>query len=261
MSYQNILVEISARIATVTLNRPQVLNVLNRATMNELAQVIDQLGHDDNVRCIILTGAGEKAFAAGADINELRAIRDADDGNAYATWGQDVFCRLESIGKPVIAAINGYALGGGCELIMACDMRLAADAARLGQPEVNLGIIPGFGGTQRLPRLVGRGVAKWLIFSGEMISAQEAWRIGLVDWVVPAAELTSAAMELAGKLTSKAPIAIALAKQSINLGTEADLKTACAYEASLFGLVCGTQDHIEGTSAFLQKRVAQFTGR
>jgi enoyl-CoA hydratase len=261
MEYQSIVVTREERIAILTFNRPKVLNALSHATMGELTAAVDELGQDPNVRCIILTGAGDKAFVAGADINELRAISSAADGAAFATRGQDTFFKIENLDKPVIAAINGYALGGGCELAMACDIRVAADSAKLGQPEINLGIIPGYGGTQRLPRLVGKGRAKWLILTGDLITAQEALRIGLVDIVVPAAQLMDRARELAETIAAKAPLAVAWAKRSINIGSETDLVTACAYEASQFGLVCGTEDRIEGTSAFLEKRSPQFQGK
>jgi enoyl-CoA hydratase len=260
MAYENLLVAREEHVATVTFNRPKVLNALSRPTMMELDAAMGELVNDSAVRCIVLTGAGEKAFVAGADINELRAIADAAEGAQFAAWGQSIFFRIENLRKPVIAAINGYALGGGCELAMACDIRIAADSARLGQPEIDLGIIPGYGGTQRLPRLVGKGRAKWLILTGEMITAQEALRIGLVDMVVPAADLIPAARELATQIASKAPLAVEWSKRSINIGSETDLVTACAYEASQFGLICATEDRIEGTSAFLEKRPARFTG-
>jgi enoyl-CoA hydratase len=261
MNCQHIVITCEENMAVVTFNRPKVLNALNHDTMVELSAAIDELGSDPKVRCIILTGAGEKAFVAGADINELRAIPSAAHGAEFAAWGQAILFKMENLSKPVIAAINGYALGGGCELAMACDIRIAADTARLGQPEINLGIIPGYGGTQRLPRLVGKGRAKWLIFSGDMISAQEALRIGLVDMIVPAAELMDKARELARKIASKGPLAVAYAKSCINVGAEVDLVTACAYEASQFGLACGTEDRAEGTAAFLEKRPAQFQGK
>ena len=261
MEYQNIFVTREENIAMITFTRPKVLNALNHATMAELSAAIDELDSDKNVRCIILTGAGEKAFVAGADINELRAIASGAQGAEFSAWGQSILFKIENLSKPVLAAINGYALGGGCELAMACDIRIAADSAKLGQPEVNLGIIPGYGGTQRLPRLVGKARAKWLILSGDRISAQEALRIGLVDFVVPAGELMSTAREMARNLASKPPLSVALAKRSINVGTEADLVTACAYEAGQFGLVCSTEDHIEGLTAFLEKRPAQFKGK
>lgn len=261
MDYENIVVTREEDIAIITFNRPKVLNALNRATMAELSAAIDELASDEKVRCIILTGAGEKAFVAGADIRELHAIGSAAEGTTFAAQGQSILFKLENLSKPVIAAINGYALGGGCELAMACDIRIAADTAKLGQPEINLGIIPGYGGTQRLPRLVGKGYAKWLILSGEMISAQEALRIGLVEMVVPAEELMAKARELAHKLAHKAPLAVAWAKATINVGSETDLVTGCAFEASQFGLVCATEDRVEGTTAFLEKRPAQFKGK
>ncbi len=261
MDYSSLLLTREEDIAIVTFNRAKVLNALNHASMGELSAVIDELADDSNIRCIILTGAGEKAFVAGTDINELRAITSPADGAAFAAKGQAVLFKIENLEKPVLAAINGYALGGGCELAMACDIRVAADSARLGLTEVNLGIIPGWGGTQRLPRLVGKGRAKWLILTGDMISAQEAFRIGLVDFVVGADKLMETARELAHKIASKAPLAVAWAKRSINVGAETDLVTACAYEASQFGLVCGTEDRLEGTSAFLEKRPPQFRGQ
>ncbi len=261
MDYSSLLLTREEDIAIVTFNRPKVLNALNHVTMEELSAVLDELADESDIRCIILTGAGEKAFVAGADINELRAIASVADGAAFAAKGQALLFKVENFDKPVIAAINGYALGGGCELAMACDIRVAADSARLGQTEINLGIIPGWGGTQRLPRLVGKGRAKWLILTGDMISAQEALRIGLVDFVVGADMLMETAKELAHKIASKAPLALAWAKRSINVGAETDLVTACAYEASQFGLVCGTEDRLEGTSAFLEKRPPQFRGQ
>lgn len=261
MDYQNIVVTREENTAIVTFNRPKVLNALSHDTMVELSAAIDELGADPGVRCIILTGAGEKAFVAGADINELRAIPSAADGAEFAAAGQAILFKIENLSKPVIAAINGYALGGGCELAMACDIRIAADTARLGQPEINLGIIPGYGGTQRLPRLVGKGRAKLLILSGDMVSAQEALRIGLVDMVVPAAELLDKAKELARKIASKGPLAVAYAKSCVNVGAEVDLVTGCAYEASQFGLACATEDRAEGTTAFLEKRPARFQGK
>jgi enoyl-CoA hydratase len=261
MDYKNILVTREEKIGVITFNRPQVLNALNHATMVELSAAVDELAGDESVRCIVLTGAGPKAFVAGADINELRAIASSAQASEFAAWGQAVLFKIENLDKPVIAAINGYALGGGCELAMACDIRVAADSAKLGQPEINLGLIPGYGGTQRLPRLVGKGCAKWMILCGDAISAQEALRIGLVDQVVPAAELMHSARELARKIAAKAPLAVSSAKKCINVGSETDLVTACAFEASQFGLACGTEDRLEGTAAFLEKRPAQFKGR
>jgi enoyl-CoA hydratase len=261
MESQNILVTRDGHVAFLTINRPQVLNALNHATMVELESALDQLTTDPQVQCIVITGAGDKAFVVGADINELHAISSAADGAAFAAWGQRIFFKIENLDKAVIAAINGYALGGGCELAMACDIRVASESAKLGQPEINLGIIPGYGGTQRLPRLVGKGRAKWLILTGESITAQEALRIGLVDFVVPATEVVSFSMNLARKIAGKAPLSVTWAKRSINVGSETDLVTACAYEASQFGLICGTEDRVEGTSAFLEKRPPQFKGK
>ncbi|OQB28849.1 MAG: putative enoyl-CoA hydratase echA8 [Chloroflexi bacterium ADurb.Bin180] len=261
MEYHNLLIQLEGGVLTITFNRPQVLNALNAATMAELSAAIAEAEQDASVRCVILTGAGEKSFVAGADIKELRAIADGPSGAEFATRGQEILFRIENLTKPVIAAINGYALGGGCELAMACDIRIAADTAKLGQPEINLGIIPGYGGTQRLVRLVGKGQAKWLVLSGETISAQEALRIGLVDRVVPAGELMAVALDLARRIAAKPPIAVALAKSVINAGSETDLATACAYEASQFGLACATEDRLEGTAAFLEKRQPSFKGK
>jgi len=261
MAFRNLLLERGEGIAVVTVNRPRVLNALNEATLSELEAAFKELETDDEVRAIILTGAGDRAFIAGADINELRALSSAHQAQAFARRGQELLAHIENLEKPVIAAINGYALGGGCEIAMACDIRLAADTAKLGQPEINLGIIPGYGGTQRLPRLVGRGMAKLLILTGDMIDAHEALRIGLVDRVVPAARLMDEARALARTLAEKPPIALALAKRAINVGMELDLASGCAYEASLFGLACATEDRVEGTSAFLEKRKPHFRGR
>jgi enoyl-CoA hydratase len=261
VAYENLLVERDGDIAVVTINRPKVLNALNVATVRVIVAVVAELEADASVRAVVFTGAGERAFVAGADINELRAIESAVEAERFARYGQSVFARLEKMEKPVIMAINGFALGGGCELAMAGDIRIAADTAKLGQPEVNLGIFPGYGGTQRLPRLVGTGTAKLLIMSGETIDAQEAFRIGLVDRVVPAAELLATAKNLAKQLAAKAPVALALAKKAIDLGTQTDLERGCALEASLFGLVASTEDRVEGTGAFLEKRKPTFKGR
>ncbi|MBC7258100.1 MAG: enoyl-CoA hydratase/isomerase family protein [Chloroflexi bacterium] len=259
--YENLIVERKGAVGIITINRPKSLNALSRATVAELGAAIDELNADDAIRAIILTGAGEKAFVAGADIGEFNSLRSAEEAAAYARAGQAVLNRIERLPKPVIAAINGYALGGGCELAMACDIRIAADTARLGQPEINLGIIPGYGGTQRLTRLVGKGMAKLLVLSGDPISAQEAQRIGLVDVVVPAAELMPKAMELAEKLASKAPVALRLCKQAINEGAEGTLASGLDHEAALFGVVFDTEDRVEGVSAFLEKRKAAWKGK
>jgi enoyl-CoA hydratase len=261
MNTQHIRVDVKDTIAVITVNRPKVLNALNVATMLELDAAIEGLMADDQVGAIVLTGAGDRSFVGGADIREFNSLASAHAAAQYALRGQAILDRIERGPKPVIAAINGFALGGGCELAMACDIRLAADTARLGQPEINLGILPGYGGTQRLPRLVGRGMAKLLCLTGDMISADEALRIGLVDRVVPAAELMAEAEALARKLASKAPVARALIKQAINVGLAGSLEEGLAYEAAQFGLVFDTQDRIEGVTAFVERRPAQWSGQ
>jgi enoyl-CoA hydratase len=257
---RNLLLERDGPVAIVTVNRPAVLNALNTQTMDELRRTILALGSDEDVRAVILTGAGEKAFIAGADINEL-AVQTPAGGKDHAAAGQRVFDLIEHMGKPVIAAINGYALGGGCELAMACTLRIAADTARIGQPEINLGIIPGYGGSQRLARLVGRGRALELLLTGDPITAQEAHRLGLVNRVVPAAELMAEARTLAATLAAKAPIAVRYILEAVNRGLQMGLADAQAFEATLFGLVASSEDMREGTRAFLEKRRAQFKGR
>jgi enoyl-CoA hydratase len=260
MAFDNILIERDGATAIVTINRPKVLNALNTQTLDELRRAILEIKHDEGVRVVILTGAGERSFVAGADINEL-AVPTAAGGREHALAGQHVFDLIENLGKPVIAAINGFALGGGCELAMACTLRLAADGARLGQPEIALGLIPGYAGTQRLPRLVGRGKAMEMILGGAPISADEALRIGLVNRVVPAAELMAEARTLAGQLAKNAPIAMRYIINAVTKGVEMPFAEACQYEATLFGLVASTEDMKEGTAAFLEKRKATFRGR
>ncbi len=260
MAFENILVETRGRIGRVTVNRPKVLNALNRATMRELGACFEQLAQDEEVRAVILTGAGEKAFVAGADINEL-ATRTPLDGKELALVGQAVLSHIENLGKPVIAAINGYALGGGCEIAMACTLRIASENARLGQPEVKLGIIPGYGGTQRLPRLVGAGPALQWILTGEQMTAQEALRIGLVNEVVPPAELLPRCEAIAGQIIANAPVAVRLAMEAVNRGLNMTVTDGMFLEATLFGLACATEDMREGTRAFLEKRPARFGGR
>jgi enoyl-CoA hydratase/carnithine racemase len=257
---ENLLVEQEAGVAVVTVNRPKVLNALNSATLDELRRTILALKHDESVRAVIVTGSGDKSFIAGADINEL-AQQSPVSGRDHATAGQHVLDLLENMGKPVIAAINGYALGGGCELAMACTIRLAADTAKLGQPEINLGLIPGYAGTQRLARLVGRGRALELLLTGDQIPAQEAHRIGLVNRVVPAAELMAEARKLAGALAAKAPVAARFIIDAVNKGLEMPFPDAQVFEATLFGLVATTDDMREGTRAFLEKRKAEFKGK
>jgi enoyl-CoA hydratase len=259
MAFENILVERDEATAIVTINRAKVLNALNTRTLDELRRAILEIKQDESVRVVILTGAGERSFVAGADINEL-AVQTPTSGREHALAGQHVFDLIENLGKPVIAAINGFALGGGCELAMACTLRLAADSARLGQPEIALGLIPGYAGTQRLPRLVGTGKAMEMILTGAPIAADEAERIGLVNRVVPAAELMAEARRLAGQLAKSAPIAMRYIINAVNKGVEMPFGEACQYEATLFGLVASTDDMKEGTAAFLEKRKAVFTG-
>jgi len=260
MSFENILVEKKDATAYVTVNRPKVLNALNMATMEELRTAFTDIKGDGAVRAVIFTGSGEKAFIAGADIGEL-SKHDAISGKEYTHKGQSVLDLIENLGKPVIACINGFALGGGCEIAMACTMRLASQNAKLGQPEVKLGIIPGYGGTQRLPRLVGKGVAMQLVLTGEMISAEEALRIGLVNEVTAPADLIPRAEAIAQKIVANAPLAIQYAMEAVNHGTELTLAEGLYLEATLFGVCCATQDKTEGTTAFLEKRAAQFKGR
>jgi len=261
MGYDNLILARQDRVGLITFNRPHVLNALSLDTMRELDAAIDELAVDDNVGALVLTGAGDRAFVAGADIAEFNTLGSACEAAAFARRGQAVLNKIETLSKPVIAAINGFALGGGCELALACDVRLAADTARLGQPEINLGIIPGYGGTQRLARLVGEGYAKLLCMTGDMVDAAEALRIGLVDRVVPASELQNEARALAARLASKAPVALALIKQAIHEGLQASLAGGMAYEAALFGAVFDTEDRTEGIRAFLEKRKPTWRGR
>jgi enoyl-CoA hydratase len=260
MDFDNLLLERDGAVAVMTDNRPHVLNALNFSTLDDLRRAALTLKHDAGVRAIVITGAGEKSFAAGADINEL-AVQSPAQGKELAQRGQHVFDLLENLGKPVIAAINGYALGGGCELALACTLRVAADTARIGQPEINLGIIPGYGGTQRLARLVGKGVALELILTGRQITAAEALQIGLVNRVVPAAGLLSHATALAVELAGKAPIAMQYIIEAVNRGLEVSFDKGQFLEATLFGLVASTDDMREGTKAFLDKRKPDFKGR
>lgn len=260
MTFENILLEKKNSIGYVTVNRPKVLNALSGATLEDLCAAFTDLKNDTSIRVAILTGAGEKAFVAGADISEL-ATRDAVTGKEFAHRGQLVFDLIENLGKPVIACINGFALGGGCELALACTFRLAGDNARFGQPEVKLGIIPGFGGSQRLPRLVGKGIAMQLLTTGEMITAQEAQRIGLVNEVVAPAALVARAEAIAQRIIANAPLAVQYAMEAVNRGMEVDLAQGLHLEATLFGVACATSDKQEGTRAFLEKRPPQFKGK
>ena len=259
-NYENILFEQRGPIALVTVNRPKVLNALNMATMAELREAFTTVRDDAATRVAILTGAGEKSFVAGADIAELNK-QEPVQAKEYTHRGQAVLDLIENLGKPVIAAVNGFALGGGCELAMACAFRIASENARFGQPEVKLGIIPGYGGTQRLPRLVGKGLATQLLLAGEMISAQEALRIGLVNEVVPQAELIARCEAIAQKIVANAPLAVQYCMEAVNKGMEMTLPEALYLEAVLFAMACSTEDKREGTTAFLEKRPAQFKGK
>ena len=257
---ETLLYEKKAGIAYVTLNRPKVVNALNQRTWEELRTVLEDARDDESVRGVIVTGSGDKAFIAGADISELAHLT-AVDATKSSRFGQAVLDLIENLGKPVVAAVNGFALGGGCETAMACTIRLAAEHAKFGQPEVALGLLPGGGGTQRLPRLVGKGRALQLILSGAMISAQEAYRIGLVNEVVPAAELLTRAEAILKQILANAPLAVKFSLEAVNKGMETSQAEGMALEASLFGLCAGTEDKQEGTQAFLQKRPPQFQGR
>ena len=261
--FLNLLVEIDEQrgIALITINRPDKLNALNHLLLNELDAALDEVTNHSRVWALVITGAGTKAFVAGADINEIAALEGQNDGVEFSRFGQQVFSRIENLTIPVVMAVNGYALGGGLELALCGDIRLASDTAQFGQPEVNLGVIPGYGATQRLPRIIGRDRAKLLIFTGERINAEEAYRLGLVDRIVPAAELVDEAVELAATLANKAPRAIALAKLAINTGTSMPLDEALELEAQLFGQVVETDDRKEGASAFREKRQPEWTGR
>jgi enoyl-CoA hydratase len=260
MAYENLLYEKRDRIGWVTFNRPKVLNALNRKTMEELNDLLTIVREDDDVRVLILTGAGEKSFVAGADIGEL-AVQTPVGGKEKASFGQSVLHRLETLGKPSIAAINGYALGGGCEVALACSIRLASKTAKLGQPEVKLGIITGYGGAQRIARLCGKGMAHELCLTGEIIPAEEALRIGLVNHVYEPADLLPAAQALAKKIISNAPLAVRYTMEVVARGTEMPLQEGQYLETTLFGLCIATEDMREGTRAFLEKRPAQFRGK
>ena len=258
MAYQTLTLDVAERIATLTVNRPDKLNALNDVVIGELGSAIDALRADTAVGGIIVTGAG-RAFVAGADIAELEK-HGAISGRALALRGQEVFRRFETSPKPTIAAVNGFALGGGCELAMACHVRIASDAAKFGQPEVKLGLIPGYGGTQRLPRLVGKGRALQLLLTGEMIEAAEAYRIGLVNRVVTAAELLPSATAMMKAMLANAPLALAQCVEVVNRGDGVSLDDALSLEATAFGLLAATNDKQEGTRAFIEKRSANFSG-
>ena len=260
MSYQNLLLESRDGVATVTVNRPDKLNALNDRTMDELDAAFTALGADTATRGVILTGAGEKAFVAGADIGEL-STQSPVDGKERSIRGQRVLDRIEHLGKPIVAAVNGFALGGGCELALACHVRVASENARLGTPEVRLGIMCGYAGTQRLPRLIGRGRALELLLTGEMVDAQEALRIGLVNRVVPRDKLLAEAEALLRRMLGNGPVSLRFTLEAVGAGLEMPFEQAQYLEATLFGLICTTEDMKEGTRAFLEKRPAKFLGK
>ena len=253
MELKNIILEKEGHLATVTINRPKALNALNSETLNDLNTAIDDLENDSNIYCVILTGAGEKSFVAGADIAEMKDL-DAKAGEEFGLLGNKVFRRLENLNKPVIAAVSGFALGGGCELAMSCDIRIASEKAKFGQPEAGLGITPGFGGTQRLPRLVGAGKAKELIYTCAMVKADEALRIGLVNKVVPLENLMDEAKKMAAAIIANAPIAVRTCKDAINRGLQVDIDNAIKIEAEDFGSCFNSEDQKEGMTAFLERR-------
>ena len=257
MEYNNLIMTVEGAVATVAVNRPKALNALNQETLEELLACFTSLAGMKDVRVVILTGAGEKSFVAGADIAFMKDLSPMEARN-FALLGQSVFSAIENLPQPVIAAINGFSLGGGCELALSCDMRIASETAKFGQPEVNLGVIPGFAGTQRLPRLIGKGLANELLFTGDIIDAQEACRIGLVNRVVPADQLMPACQKIAGKIASKGPLAVKLCKGAVNSGMEMDLNRACQFEADQFALCFTSPEQKEGMGAFLEKRPAKF---
>ena len=257
MSYTNLELACDGAIATVTINRPKALNALNHETLLEMQDCFAVLAANEQIRAVIITGSGEKAFVAGADIAYMHTL-DVLAARRFALLGQKVFAGIENLPQPVIAAVNGFALGGGCELALACDMRFASDKAKFGQPEVNLGVLPGFAGTQRLPRLIGKGLANELLFTGNIIDAAEACRIGLVNRVVSAEELLPLCREVAEKIASRGPLAVRLCKDVVNSGVEMDLARACQYEADQFALCFASTEQQEGMSAFLEKRAPRF---
>jgi enoyl-CoA hydratase len=260
MGLKNTLYEKRDGIATITINRPQAMNAMNKETIPEFLSRLEDAEKDENVKAVVITGAGEKAFCAGLDLKPIRGI-NVIKAVEMSRLGQKLTLTIEEIGKPVIAAINGYALGGGLELAMACDIRIASEKARIGQTEVNVGLIPGWGGTQRLPRLVGKGIAKELMFTGKLIDAKTAEKIGLVNMVVPPENLKSAVEELAKVIMSKPPIAIKLAKELINNSIETDQRTGLMHEAEAFGILSSTEDYTEGVSAFIEKRKPEYKGK
>lgn len=259
MGYENLLIEYQEHIAILKINRPKALNALNSATLKELSQAFAQIAHDGNVRVVLLMGSGEKAFVAGADIAEMREL-NTQQAQRFSQLGHGVMNQIENLPQPVIAVVNGFALGGGTELAMACDLRIASEKAKFGQPEVTLGLLAGFGGTQRLPRLVGSGRASEILLTGDILDAQEAYRMGLVNRVYAQDDLMNQALILAQKISSRAPIGVQLTKSSIHKAQNIDIVSGQAYEAAVFGQVFSTQDQKEGCSAFLEKRKADFRG-
>ncbi len=260
MTYENLLIEKVSAIAFLYVNRPKAMNALNKDTLLEMKDAIASISNDPEIDVLIITGAGEKAFVAGADIAYMQNLT-AIEGREFGALGQEVFCMIEAMEKPVIAAVNGFALGGGCELAMCCDFRIASTKAKFGQPEVGLGITPGFGGTQRLPRLVGEGMAKQLLFTADVINAAEALRIGLVNEVVNPEDLLERVKEIAGRICSKGKLAVRFAKVAANEGMQTDIDRAMTIEADLFGLCFSTEDQKEGMAAFIEKRSPLFVGK
>lgn len=259
MVYENLLMERHDNVAIVQIDRPKSLNALNSSTLEELGQAFDEIAIDPALRVVILTGSGEKAFVAGADIGQMRSLTPLE-ARRFSQLGQSLMNKIENLPQPVIAAVNGFALGGGTEIAMACDIRLAAENAKFGQPEVNLGLLAGFGGTQRLAKLVGSGRASEILFTGDLLDAQEAYRLGLVNHVYPADRLMSEAMSLAKRIASRAPIAVQLTKSAVQKGRNIDIISGQAYEAEVFGQLFSTEDQKEGCSAFLEKRKPDFRG-
>lgn len=260
MEYENLILEYQDHIAIVKINRPKALNALNSATLKELSLAFSQIAEDENVRVVLLTGGGEKAFVAGADIAEMRDL-NPQQARRFSQLGHNVMDQIENVPQPVIAVVNGFALGGGTELAMACDFRIAGEKAKFGQPEVTLGLLAGFGGTQRLTRLVGSGRASEILFTGDILNAQEAYRIGLVNHVYPQEELMTEALALAQKISSRAPLGVQLSKTAIQKGLNTDIVTGEAFEAEVFGELFCTEDQKEGCSAFIEKRQANFQGK
>lgn len=259
-AYTNLIYERSGSIGIVSINRPKALNALNSETLSEIDSLFTDIAKDTSVKVVVIRGGGEKAFVAGADITEMQ-VMSAIEARNFGKLGQTVFNKIENLPQPVIAAINGFTLGGGCELAMACDIRIATEKSKFGQPEVLLGVTPGFAGTQRLPRLIGKGNAKELLFVGDMIDAKEAFRMGLINKIVPVEELMTVVIAMAEKIASRAPIAVQLCKAGVNEGLDVDLESGTAYEAEIFGLCFSTADQKEGMTAFVEKRQPSFEGK